>query len=263
MNPPLPLGQFPWSWLGDEDADVVVCGHSHRYAMVQAIGEQCLEPAFRAAVLSQTTSHHVEVDEEYWSLVRAIEDRPVAITWEGNVHNGHFLFKHSPAFRLAYAGVALDDTDDTLLVPVEMVRTLLQPSLARLDSLLERLAARTRVFLIGSPPPKPERLIRRALSAEPGWLDLARQRGFDLVSFTMSSPSLRIAAWSILQDLYAEMAVRAGAEFVPVPARARDEDGCLRQELCGVDATHGNASYGALMWREIFAAVHRHRSTHA
>ncbi len=59
--------------------------------------------------------------------------------------------------------------------------------------------------------------------------------------------------WGLIQDLLAEFAVRGGAEFIPVPESALDSDGYLAPAYEGVDVTHANEAYGALMWSSIAA----------
>jgi hypothetical protein len=247
-----------WSWSGNKDADVLACGHSHRYALLSAIGQGLLGPGMRAMVLSQIVSVHREVDDSYWdTVIASIDGRPLAVSWGGNAHN-RFLLKPSQPFRLAYGDRVSNETTVETFVPVEAVRAwLLRIVASGLDTLLKRIAGRTRVFVVGSPPPKPEQIVREGLIREPDFVKMAKERGFDIAAAPISSLEVRRAMWSIYQELLLESAMRHGAIFVSVPASAMDHDQCLREELCTPDATHGNAAFGALMWKEIFAAVNR------
>jgi hypothetical protein len=256
MNNVLSAGHEEWLWRGDQNADVLACGESHRYAMLAAIGERLLGPDVRAAVLSQSTAGHREVDDSYWNkVIASIDGRPLAVLWGGNRHN-RFILKPSQGFRLAYGCGAFECEGDPF-VPVEAVRALMLPFVSGLDSFLGRATGRARVFVVGSPPPKQERMVRNGFIKEPGYANIARQRGLDIATAPISPLSVRKSLWCIYQDLFAESASRNGAIFVPVPDYAMDPGGSLREELCASDATHGNAAYGAVMWKEIFAAVKR------
>jgi hypothetical protein len=220
------------------------------------VGEGQLGRGMRAAVLTQTVPVHQEVDDLYWEMVVANKTHPIAIVWLGNVH-GQFLLQPAHPFQVVYGAAK---PCEHVVVPVEMVRALFAPSMRDLDLLLKRLDYPARVFITGTPPPKPERVIRRGLTREPYFIKIAAERRLDIASVPLSPLALRKATWAIYQDLLAESAGRAGAHFVPVPNQAIDDDGCLREELCTPDATHGNSLYGAEMWKEIFAAIERDKN---
>jgi hypothetical protein len=249
--------QTVWSWRGHAAPEILACGHSHRLAMMAAICEQEIDPAIRAAVLAHGTPGPKPADEMYWGTVLETPGNlPLAVLWEGNVHN-RFLFKPAEGFRLAYKNSLLSSDDRELIVAIEMVRASFMFMMGKLDLILHRIKKQRKLLVVGTPPPKQERWIRNGLVQEPGYVERAAQQGFDIETIPITPLALRIQLWGITQDMLAESAVRFGVEFVPVPDSVKDADGALRDELCMPDATHANARYGALMWKEIYAKVRR------
>jgi hypothetical protein len=244
----------PWEWRGHKDAHVLACGDSHRYALLDAIGQGVADVSLRGAVLSQITPGHRETDDLYWDMVAdSACSRSVAILWGGNRHN-RFMLKPSQSFTLAYGqDQTVEDHGD--LVPVEAVRALLTPFVAGLDALLGRIHDCSSVCVVASPPPKQESLVRAGIAKEPGYVKAAKDRGLDIATAPITPLHLRVSLWRIYQDLLLEIAQRHRALFVSVPRAAMNDDGSLRLDLSASDATHGNAPYGAMMWNEIFATV--------
>jgi hypothetical protein len=248
-----------WLWLprGITNPEIFGCGHSHRYAMLEAIGNGLVPPVVRLAVLSQSVPFHIEADDKYWDKVANARDTgPLAVVWGGNVHN-RFILRPAQGFTVVHGDLVASAGLCDPVVPIEAVRALFLPYLSGLESLLKLVTNRRKVFVLGSPPPKSEAFVRRGIAKETGYVEIAKQRGIDVATAPISSLSLRKALWNIYQQLFSEIASRHTAVFVPVPSAAMADDGSLREDLCALDATHGNAAYGALMWREVLAAIGR------
>ncbi len=251
-----------WVWQGHSDPEILACGHSHRYALLDAVGKGVINPSIRAAVLSQNIPGPKPADDIYWQSVLATPgSQPLAIVWEGNEHN-RFLFGHSTPFQLAYGEGRFQVRAGEVFIPVEMVRALFFPTVARLDSMLQSIGPRRQVIVVGTPPPKHERAIRHGIAKEPGYVSSVTKQGLDITTVPISPLSLRLQLWHITQDLLAESAARAGVEYVSVPTSVRDNDGALRDEFSASDATHANEKYGALLWSEIHGRIRRRETSH-
>ena len=247
--------------FGDDDPQVVAGGHSNVACLINA-HEAGLGPrGVRAAIAYPADFGTLE--EDYWDfLADAASGRTVAVVWDGNQHNGAFLIEPEPPFRVYGESGAPGPpvAPSGQWVPREMLSTYWWESFAELGRAVERLLERSRVLVIGTPPPKPTEYIRAKLEGgNPDWdpwvADIASSRETPSPELPISPEPFRLALWSVIQDGMREQARRRGATFVPAPPAARDAAGLLIPDYSNGDLTHGNAQYGGLLWAQIEAAL--------
>jgi hypothetical protein len=177
---------------------------------------------------------------------------PTALVWEGNQHNSRFMLVDPPFTVIEPEGCLPDDAEE-LVIPYRMVRALFELDLQPLAIFLAEHPDPASVFVLGTPPPKPDAELRAGLAKE------FRRRlgsyGLTPEQAPLLRAATRVVSWRTIQESMAAIAERAGAMFIPVPGAAQNEDGTLRAELCAPDATHANEDYGVLMWHELCRAV--------
>jgi hypothetical protein len=249
-----------WKLFGDDDPEIVAGGQSNAACLINAC-ESGLGPlGMRAAVAYAADFGHV--DEDYWDFMAdAAAGRTAAVVWDGNQHNGAFLVQPDPPFRVygSTAGSGPPAEEGGRWVPRELVSSYWAPSFADLGRVLDRLVQRSRVLVIGTPPPNPDGYVRAKLDGrldtDPWITEIAATREQASSELPISAESLRLTLWSIIQDGMREEARRSGSDFVPVPDSACDDAGLLAADYRNGDLTHANAAYGGLMWAQIEAAL--------
>jgi hypothetical protein len=250
-----------WQLRGSADPEVVLAGHSHMMCMERALSLGLTPDGLRAAVAfaSEETTGHQLADPSYWDfLTEASRGRVAAVVWNGNQHNASFLVQDEPQFRVWNDGppAAADRTDTRMWVPREQVRALWAADDELLRQRLTRLSEGARqVLVIGTPPPKSDEFVARALRADAFFLEVAADLGLAPDETAMTPGPTRIALWTVVQDMLAASAADCRATFVPVPPEAVDEHGYLRGVLSTADATHANAAYGRLVWQAVARAL--------
>jgi hypothetical protein len=258
LDPSTPPGR--WRLYGDDDAEIVVGGHSNVACLIAARDGGLGLQRIRSAVAYPADFGALE--EDYWDfLADAGAGRTVALVWDGNQHNGAFLVQPDPPFRVhrSTAGSGPQNDEPGTWVPRAMVSSYWETSFALLGSMVDRLSGRSRVLVVGTPPPKSDGDLRATLDGKLDWdrwiTDIASTRGQASSELPISPAPLRLALWSVIQDRLREEARRSGATFVPVPDRACDAAGFLAAACSADDLTHANAQYGGLMWAQIEAVL--------
>jgi hypothetical protein len=241
--------------FGDPDARLIAGGHSHTACLIIAMNEKLLDPYADKVATAFTADWVPPTTESYWDyLAEQGSGRAVAVLWSGNEHNGRFLLQPQPPFRVfdpeALAGT-LPGADQGGWVPRTELRELWAPTFDGLRDVLVRLTAGSDVYVMCTPPPKSEPVVRAALSKEPLFLEQAAQLGSAPGELRITPEVTRVALWRILRDLLRETAETGGATFVPVPPSTHDERGLLLDEYDGGDVTHANGAYGAEVWRQL------------
>jgi hypothetical protein len=223
---------------------MVAIGHSHVISMEWALagGDG---PAFPAAV-----SRNLNDDGLWDAVVDHVAGRAVAIMWNGNQHNAHFLLEPDPPFRI-FDPLAGDLGGVGRWVARDAVRELFEPTFAGLDRILTRLTAVAQVALLGTPPPKSDEAVVAGLERETLFAQRALELGLAPADLRVTRGPLRVTLWRLLQEMLSVRADTYGIDFVPVPGSAMSPNGYLRPELSVPDATHANARYGALVWQSL------------
>jgi hypothetical protein len=169
--------------------------------------------------------------------------------WQGNQHLSSFLVQGETPFWIPDDHVAQSGAG--VAIPQAMARELFKSTLAPLDEVVERLSANSNVLLLGTPPPKSDRLVKEYVSREEHFVNLAAARGLDVDELPLAPEALRCSLWRLLQEAMAQKAADLGVRFVSVPERALTMSLALRDDLAAPDATHANVAFGEIMWREI------------
>ena len=195
-------------------------------------------------------------DATYWdAFVDASAAHVPAVIWSGNQHYAHFLFRPTPAIDFVLSAVPQLPINRTAqIVPEEMIRAFLAPSITGLHELLLRLQDRSPfpAIVIGTPPPKGdlERLCAN-VDSEPVLKEAARRLDVPIVPASLTELRTMVKLWRLLQTILAEAAAAVGAAFVPVPPRLITSEGTLSDNHWGADATHANRAYGGEMLGEV------------
>jgi hypothetical protein len=251
----------------------LICGHSHAWSLVQALGAHDfdraprpdLELARRLGIAGLAGWGRLPADPFFEQAVALGQSRNFALVWRGNDYIRGFLFAPDPL--LDFITTAEPDAavePSAVLVPEAAIREMLHSQINEMGPVLAAVGAASgcRRFVIGTPPPLYDgELIRGNLidSRRTVWTakKAAMLEGAGIVFETVAitPASIRRKLWLVLQDLLAEAAHRHGAEFVPVPAAAMDAHGCLDPRYALGDTNHANAAYGWLMVRELAARL--------
>lgn len=247
-----------WRIFGAEDPQVLAGGHSHVASMLAAIHEGRGPSRLRGAVAYAADARAGAPrdaafgDGDYWDLlVEAGAGRTVALAWNGNQHNANFLVAAQPPFRVYDPLDSASDALEGVWVAEEALREYWEPTFSELGGLLERLGEVARVVVLGTPPPKPQSLVRNLLRNESLFVNQARALGMDAARLEVTPEPVRLALWRIVQTMLGEYASNAGAEFLAVPESAIANDGLLLMRYSIMDVTHANAAFGALMWSSL------------
>ena len=242
-----------WEWSGDGNASIRVAGHSHNSAYVMAIGKGLVAGVAVLRPGSQfDPSARPVVDAAYWRIACGAQSRVLAVAWNGNQQNLHFLFDFEEPLRLHNCG------EQGTVVPASMISAFWEKTLVELEQFKGSVHAEQFV-LLGTPPPKSEEAVRAALTRgrEPRLFEAAAAAGESVETIRITPTAVRVGLWTILQGDLEAWAARIGAIFVPVPASAHNADGCLKPEYSYPDVSHANGEFGALMLGEIEAALAR------
>jgi len=249
-----------WRMYGDGDPEIVAGGQSNVACLIAAHDAGLGPQNMRAAIAYP--ADFGQVDEDYWDfLADAGAGRTVALVWAGNQYNGTFLVQPDRPFRVyrPTAAPGPPKEEEGTWVPREMVSSYWESTFEELPRLLDRLVQRSRVLVIGTPPPKPDAHIRERLEGNLDWdpwiAEIASTRGQPSSELPISPEPLRLALWSVIQDRMREEARRSGCTFVPVPDSTRDGAGLLASAYSAGDITHANSEYGGLIWAQIEAAL--------
>jgi hypothetical protein len=239
-------------------------GHSHVGCLVGAHDAGLGPASLRAAVAYPADPGHIE--DDYWDfLADSATGRTVALVWGGNQYNSAFLIQPDRPFRVYRSTAPAETAQDEpgTWVPREMVSGYWASSFDELARVLRRLVERSRVLVIGTPPPKRQALIAGELEGKLDWdpwiAEIASERKQSSSELPISPEPLRLALWSVIQDRMREEALVSGATFVPVPDSACDPTGVLAPAYSAPDLTHANSEYGGLIWAQIEAAVQGNR----
>lgn len=245
-----------WQIDGSRDPDVLIVGHSHILAMLA--GYTSREVASRSVQFgfmhSEDRTKWPQVNDHYWDTAARSTAPTIAIVWNGNQHNAHFLLQTEPPLRLA--GTVLSnygnhDGMEAIVVSPSMFEELWQPDFASLEEVVKKLSCVKRCMVVGTPPPKDEVEIREHLKSDEYFIQRARDMDISVESLKVSNNEFRVALWQQIQDGLARVANQTGIEFVPVAPSCLTSSSLLAKGLGAPDATHANGIYGVEILRAI------------
>lgn len=242
-----------WALYGAQDAEVVVAGHSHAYALMRgALHPPASAGRRRAVAYSAPVTAGAPAGDDYWRFVAECGTAEViAVVWNGNQHNVDFLFEQSPPLHVLRAGHGHGDApSDAVWVPRSMMAAHFRPTVDELAAVLDRLRASARVVVVGTPAPKPSAHVRGSIASDPHFASILAASPADRQP-EVARDELRLALWEITQEMLRECAASAGVEHLPIPAASIDESGLLLPAFSAPDSTHANPDYGDLVWIEL------------
>jgi hypothetical protein len=240
-----------WRLYGDEDPQILAAGHSHARNLLTAL-DAGLGPAGVRCGVAFTTDREPPTRDDYWDYVaERAAGRTLAIVWNGNQHNSAFMLRHRPPFRVYREGGIELGPEEGPWLPRTMFREAWDSTFDGLRSLLQRVVPLADVYVVCTPPPNPEALVRGVLLEEPHFISLAEELGYDLNDLQITPEPVRVALWSVLAEMLEDVAVAGGATFVPVPDGVTSPDGLLLPEFSAGDVTHAGPAYGAKVWSQL------------
>lgn len=238
---------------------VVIIGDSHTIALKEALvglPESENGPIFSVVRLKQeprSSATKGQDVEDLLALVRdATPDEVFVLALRGNHYNSFGLMQHPRPFDFtdqAEAGVAPHTAAEQ--IPYTLMRdyfdALLRRGYGRILRQLAELNAAP-MLCLSSPAPKEdaEFILRHAES---------HFVSSGLADSGVSPASTRLRLWTLQNRVLKDFCDEIGVKFLWNPDGVRDEHGYLRREFYANDATHANASYGALVLRQIAEAI--------
>jgi GT2 family glycosyltransferase len=240
-------------WFGSSSPTLLVAGHSHRYAFIDYFNRSGQRAP--VAILESTSSINADPDP-YWGMaVETARERglPLAVVWDGNQHNIHFLLESEERFSVFPATGPWEDGHRRPLMPRSLIREFFAPSLGPLRIVLAGSAG-AKVVLIGTPPPKPDDHVNARIQEEALFVEAAERLGMTASTLRVTPLAIRVELWRITQEMLRALAHEFGTTFVGVPDRALS-GGALAAELSYRDATHANGLWAELMIQETTGAL--------
>lgn len=230
--------------------ELVVAGHSHVGAIWQAL-VQANDRTANTGVALGPLEQAIRPDSDYWAFVRScFPDSTLAILWGGNEHNVVFAVEYDPPVRV-WPDVDQGTNNSGTWVPRSAVREMYADSTQLLSTVLSSVCSVRRTVVVGTPPPKEQARMTKALSTESALTEHATRYGSVAIPIRASQNSLRRTAWELLQQELRSVAQSHGAMFVESSELACTSSGMLVDHYCEEDATHANSAYGLLVLQKL------------
>jgi hypothetical protein len=175
----------------------------------------------------------------------------------GNQYNAFGLVQHPQKFDFhSRERPDLPILPGREIVPYQALRDVFATGLAGNDGKrITRIASATpaRVFQLAPPPPKlnEARILQRHES-------LFHEKG--LLEHGITPALIRLKLWALQVSVLMELCREWGCALLPPPAQAIDDQGFLKDEYAGDDATHGNLQYGQLNIQQVIGIASRDHS---
>lgn len=229
--------------------NVLLLGSSHTKAIATAMSDV---ENFRALWVRSPTRDDGPGDTSMKDAIQAASELSasdlVAVTWIGTYHNLFGLVQHERPFDFLEPGSRDEPVADRELIPYAVLRGQFTQMIHG-DTFTKKVARATkaRVLIPATPPVKGDNDFIRSR--------MKHYRGIDLAKAGVTPAYIRAKLWRLEMDCIEAYCSTIGAEFVPAPAVAMTEEGFLRADLYGNDATHANAAYGALVKDQILCVL--------
>ncbi len=247
-----------WTFYGETDAQVVVCGHSHAASILQANlrPDSSLDNYPKVAVCY--TSNWVDGppgDQEYWEFAAKMSSgKHLVIVWNGNQHSENFIFQTRPLFTLIGIKDEDDNTEEVAIpIPITLIKSYFEritPSFDDLSRLIPLMSGALSITILSGPAPTPRVHIKNVMGEDKFYSAIATELGLEVDSLTLTSDSLRLRLWEVVTEMLKGRAVEWGINFLEAPKESRDNAGMLSREYWG-DVTHANSAYGRLLIQEL------------
>ena len=247
-----------WTFYGDANAQIMVCGHSHSASILQANLQPDSSSMNYPKVSVCYTSNWIDGppgDEEYWEFAAKMgSGKHVVIVWNGNQHSENFIFQTRPIFTLIGVCDENDDAEEVVApLPISLIKAYFEritPSFDDLSRIIPLMSDALSITLLGGPAPMPRSHIKNVIGKDKFYSAIANELGFEVDSLCLTSDSLRLRLWNIATEMLKVRAAEFGVSFLGAPKVSRDNAGMLSQEYWG-DVTHANSAYGRLLIQEL------------
>jgi hypothetical protein len=237
----------------------VVVGRSHAVCLARASEARAkpsgeMRPRFAYEFVSTIKYEPLPRSKEFISIVaqRLRLCELVLAIFRGNQHNMLGLLQNSDSFSYVEEINGAEPSCKDNILPSSALRHGFVYTLSDLEYFLNWLRSNFAkpVFVMGPPPPIGDEVyIRQHLDA--AFLNRLSGSGLSIANAKISPRQFRLGLWRMLNGAYASIANSCAAVWIPPPAEAFDEDGCLTRRAYGKDATHANEWYGELRLQQL------------
>jgi hypothetical protein len=237
-----------WKIYGGLDPEILIAGHSHTFAMFMALQQNNKFQGAIGLVSHANFDKQLRPDNEYWDfIVEQSEGKNLAISWNGNEHNLHFLIDT----KMKFNSLGLNLGSKYPYITISRIKESFRSTFYQLELILSRFPDRSKICLLGTPPPKPQTQLNKKIQLDHFFLELGEKIGIQKNEIKVSSNELRTFMWKITQELNEKSAKEFGCKYLPAPSESFDSDFLLREIYCEDDLTHANPEYGLLMLEKI------------
>lgn len=240
----------------------IVIGHSHSAAIAQGLRSERPDVTDISVYRLEDPKRPYERDvitlREAVTIVRRLPaDAGIFLSALGTYHNIWGLLRSGEDYDVLLSPDDLPDPEAEVRIPHRVLMSAFQQHIVK--PLLVRKVqtfAKSRVFLLSTPPPKRsnEFMLERFMSQKK-----KSYRGKSVEEIGLERPETRLKLWKLEARAMESWAASEGLGFVRPPSAALDEHGFLAPQYYS-DATHANGLYGALVIDQIRSMVEVVRS---
>ena len=237
-----------WKIYGSLDPDILISGHSHTFAHFMALQKNKKLQKNIGLVTHANFDNKLRPDNEYWDfVVDQSGSRNLAISWNGNEHNLHFLIDTNIKFN----SLNLKLGSKYPFVTIGQIKESFRATFYELELILSRFPDRSKICLLGTPSPKPQAQLNKKIQHDQFFIEMGEKIGIQRNDIKASSNQLRTFMWKITQELNAQSAREFGCKYLPTPSESFDSEFLLREIYSADDLTHANPEYGLLVLEKI------------
>ncbi len=223
------------------DRKILVVGSSHTAVIAKAAsGMDSLNALWVKNPKRDDGPGDITVQQASEAVAALNSSDILAITWVGTYHNIFGLAQHEQPFDF-FEPRSSEEPDLTReLIPYGTLRRQFATTIGR-DSFTRKIGGNTKanVVLLATPPVKGDDDFIRA--------KLKNYRGHNVEQAGVTPAFIRAKLWRLEMSCIESYCSDINVEFLPAPEAAFTEEGFLRTDLYGSDATHANVKYGAMV----------------
>lgn len=232
----------------------IVIGQSHSAAIAQGLATERANVDGISVYRLEDSKRPYERDTvKLGEAVEIVREQPadtlLFLSMLGTYHNILGLLQSGQSFDFFLDPNEAIDPEAEVRIPHRAIASAFEQHLVTPVPIRKlRSAAKSKVFLLSSPPPKRsnEFMLERFLSQKK-----KSYQGRSVSEVGLERPESRLKLWQLETRAMAVWAATENIEFVPAPRAALDQDGFLHRRFYLNDATHANAQYGALVIDQI------------
>jgi hypothetical protein len=252
----------------ESTCEYIVAGHSHIFALGAEFsysGPVALAPITLSNRLGFFLMEPWGAGrgKPYWdALVEYGRERAVVLMFHGNQHYANFLLSSEPPFDFVDAS-DMDEVSyhEAVLVPRSLIKASPKLVPGGLTENVGRLLSVgcPAVFVAGTPPVRDDYGdYVDELRKDTMWRGIGERLGVDISNCPFTPPRVMKKLWRVMQEIQEDLALAAGATYIPVPPDAVDPKGYLAAACRGPlwNFTHANEEYGRMMLRQIEGAIY-------